>query len=711
MGQADRQQPSEREQTPHPAHVALRGLLLAALVLVAWVIILALDGSPDRLTVTEGEPSPRDVKAPHYVTYISDVKTRQARLEAAELVEDVYVGPDSQLVEAQLARLDQLIAFITALRHDEFQELNAKRAMLSKIPDLGLSSADLQLIVTASEDEWIKVASESRRVLETVLRDQIRPNEIAQAKQRVARLTTLSLGADLRRVSIDLAQSLVVANTFLDPEMTAANRQAAQEAVEPVTCSIRAGEAILREGEIVTPLAIEQLRVLSLLQQRPTLEDQLTIVLFSLILVVTLGFYTARTQPLVINRTKRELLLVVLLVSVAAAARVIVPAKGIAPYLFPAATASMLVVLLLDLQLAMVVSAVVAALVGFTASRSFEVTIYVLVGSIIGALSLWRLDQLGSFLRAMAYLALANSVVVLAFELPTGAADSTHLLMPIAAAVTNALLSTSLAFVAFAFVGRVFGITTSLQLLDLARPTHPLFRQVLIKAPGTYHHSLIVSNMSERAAEAIGADPLLARVGSYYHDIGKLNRPYFFAENQFDGDNPHDNLDPYTSADIIIGHVTEGVALADKYRLPERIKDFIREHHGTTLVNYFYRLAAKASDDGNVDEDRFRYPGPRPQSPETAIVMLADGIEASVRARRPADSDTTERVIRQIINDRLLGGQLDECDLTLKDLDRIRQAFTEVIQSVFHPRIQYPDHSRRDVPRHTVPEEVPRDHS
>jgi cyclic-di-AMP phosphodiesterase PgpH len=711
MGQAGRQESANRERTPHPARVALRGLLLAGLVVGAWVGILVLDGSASRLAVTEGEPSPRDVKAPHNVTYVSDVRTRQAQAQAANTVEDVYVGPDGQVVESQLQRLDQLTTLITALRHDKFQESGDKVALLSQVPELGLTEDDLERVFSASDDMWLRMASESRRILETVLEDQIRPSELPQAKQRVASLATLSLGEDARRVSVRLAQSLVIANTFLDEEMTEANRQAARKAVEPVIWSVREGEAILREGEIVTPLAIEQLRVLSLLEQGLTIEDQLTIVLFSLVLVVALGFYTARTQPLVVKRTKRELLLVVLLVGTAVAARVVVPADGMVPYLFPAATASMLVVLLLDLQLAMVVSAVVAALVGFVASRSFEVTIYVMVGSIVGALSLWRLDQLGSFLRAMAYLALANSMVVLAFELPGGPIVATRLLTPVAAAVTNALLSTSLAFVAFAFVGRAFGITTSLQLLDLARPTHPLFRQVLIKAPGTYHHSLIVSNMAERAAEAIGADPLLVRVGSYYHDIGKLNRPYFFAENQFDGDNPHDALDAHTSADIIIGHVTEGVALADKYGLPERIKDFVREHHGTTLVSYFYRVAVNASDDGNVDEDRFRYPGPRPQSRETAIVVLADGIEASIRARRPADSDATERVIRQITNDRLVSGQLDECDLTLKDLDRIRQAFTEVIQSVFQPRIQYPNRVRRRTPERPSAEEVPRDAS
>ena len=696
---AGRKKSSHRDGAPHPARLAVRGLLLAALVLATWAGILLLDGSTNRLEVTEGEPSPRDVKAPHQVTYISEVKTQQAQVQAAALVEDVYVGPESQVIEAQLARFDEIAALAQAIRNDDYVDADAKRALLREIPDLSLDETHLSLILAASDDSWARVTSESRRVLETVLRDQIRPSGVAQAKQRVGRLITQTLGDDARQVAIRMAEGLVVANTFLDSELTKANQDAAQQAVEPVIWSIQTGESLLREGEIVTPLAMEQLRVLGLLEQGPTIEHQLTILLFALVLVVALSFYTARTQPLIISRTKRELLLAVLLVGIGVVGRVVIPAGKAAAYLFPAATASMLVVLLLDLQLAMVVAAILAGLFGFIASRSFELTIYVLVGSVIGALSLWRLDQLGSFLRAMVYLALANVCVVIAFELPDVGGDFSRLLTPLAAAGTNALLSTSLAFVAFAFVGRIFGITTSLQLLDLARPTQPLLKQILVKAPGTYHHSLIVSNMAERAAEAIGADPLLVRVGAYYHDIGKISRPYFFSENQFDGDNPHDSLDPHTSADIIIGHVTEGIPLADKHELPERIKDFIREHHGTTLVSYFYRIAAKAAEDGNVDEERFRYPGPRPQTRETAIVMLADGIEASVRAHRPVDADATERVIRQIINDRLVAGQLDECDLTLKDLDRIRQSFTEVIQSVFHPRVQYPERMPKRAPR------------
>ena len=201
--------------------------------------------------------------------------------------------------------------------------------------------------------------------------------------------------------------------------------------------------------------------------------------------------------------------------------------------------------------------------------------------------------------------------------------------------------------------------------------------------------------MAERAAEAIGADALLVRVGSYYHDVGKTLRPYFFTENQTDGQNPHDSLDPQTSAEIIIGHTSEGMELARRYHLPDKVAAFITEHHGTTLAAYFYRRAAQAHEgDDELDESGFRYPGPRPQSKETAIVMLADAVEAWSRANRPTTQPEMDRLIRQVINDRLISGQLDDTDLTLKDLDRIRQAFASILTGVYHPRIQYPERSQ-----------------
>ncbi len=215
-------------------------------------------------------------------------------------------------------------------------------------------------------------------------------------------------------------------------------------------------------------------------------------------------------------------------------------------------------------------------------------------------------------------------------------------------------------------LGALFGITTTLQLLEISRPTHPLLRQLLLKAPGTYHHTLIVSNMAERAAEAIGADALLTRVGAYYHDVGKTIRPYFFVENRTEGADPHARLDPYTSAQIIVTHVKDGIDLARKYRLPKRIIDFIPEHQGTLLVSYFYHQAVQqAGGADKVDKTQFQYPGPRPRSRETALTMLADGAEATVRSRRPASIEELDHIVGESIQSRVLSGQLDECPLTL----------------------------------------------
>jgi hypothetical protein len=229
--------------------------------------------------------------------------------------------------------------------------------------------------------------------------------------------------------------------------------------------------------------------------------------------------------------------------------------------------------------------------------------------------------------------------------------------------------------------------------MELSRPTHPLYRQLLLKAPGTYHHTILVSNMVEEAANRIGADELLARVGSYYHDIGKTVRPYFFTENRVGDVNPHERLDPYTSARIIISHVSDGLELAEKYRIPSPIRAFIPEHHGTGLVLAFYRMAVQAAgdDSDSVDEQDFRYSGPKPQSRETAILMLADSSEARVRSAEPSTEEEMDRILRDTIKAKLDAGQLDECELTLRNLEQIREAFLDVLQGVFHPRVKYPD--------------------
>lgn len=678
-----------------PVREIIRGTLLALLVCAAWSTTYILRASPEQIAAVVGEPSPRDIKAPRQVAYISETKTQGARLAAMAKVEDTYTGPDMRIASEQVKTLREYTNYVTAIRLDPLSARESNLELLREIPNLDLSRIMSSRIADLKEDEWQGVITETLRVLELAMREEIRPDQRIEAQRRAQRLVTHTLSDDQRAVVIAFTQSMVVPNSFFDAEQTASLRAAARNAVEPVHSIIREGESIVREGEIVTNLALEELHVLGLLSTGPDWQAIAGVVLLSLITVITLSIYVIRTQPLLLSRPRRQLLLALILTAIGVAAYIVIPGRTLVPYLFPAAAGAMLVAILLDIQLAMVVSAATALLVALNAGGSIELATYALIGGVIGSLAIWRMEHLGTFIRATGYIALVNVAIILSFRLPSQTYNAVALVQLLGAAIINAILSSSLTFVAFSFIGRLFGIATSLQLLELARPNHPLFRQLLISAPGTYHHSIVISNMAERAAEAIGADALLARVGSYYHDIGKTLRPYFFSENQTDGVNPHDKLDPKTSAEIVISHTADGLALARKHKLPEKVCDFIPEHHGTTLATYFYRRANQENDGQDVDEADFRYPGPRPQSKETAIVMLADSVEAWVRSNRPSTQAEMERVIRRVINDRLIGGQLDECDLTLNDLGRIREAFISVLQGVFHPRIQYPERTSR----------------
>jgi putative nucleotidyltransferase with HDIG domain len=237
-------------------------------------------------------------------------------------------------------------------------------------------------------------------------------------------------------------------------------------------------------------------------------------------------------------------------------------------------------------------------------------------------------------------------------------------------------------------LGLMFGITTRMQLMELAQLNHPLLRRLQEQASGTFHHSVIVGNLGERAADRVGADSLLVRVGCYFHDIGKVTKPGYYIENQMQGENPHDKLTPASSAKMVSDHVHTGLELAKRHRVPARVRAFIPEHHGTRLVTYFYRKAA--SDDATTDPEKFRYPGPKPQSRETAIVMLADSVEAVVRSSRDRSAERIDSLVEAVIAERVAEGQLNECDLTLRDLKTIGESFRTTLRGVYHPRIEYP---------------------
>jgi hypothetical protein len=314
---------------------------------------------------------------------------------------------------------------------------------------------------------------------------------------------------------------------------------------------------------------------------------------------------------------------------------------------------------------------------------------------------LGRASRLTSFFAAGGAIAICGSTITLIFNLPQPISDWIVIATLSGAALLNGLASASLAVLLQFFLAQFLGMTTALQLMEISRPDHPLLQHLLRTAPGTYQHSLQVANLAEQAADSIEADTLLTRVGALYHDVGKTVNPMFFIENQAPGSpNPHDELEPLPSAQIIIKHVPDGLELARKYRLPGRIQDFILEHHGTMITRYQYTNAVKAvnGDEEQVDREHFRYPGPRPRSRETAILMLADGSEARVRAERPEDKEKIRDLVKDVIQNRLTAGQLDETDLTLRDLDAITDSFTATLRGMYHPRIEYPQLEKPSIP-------------
>ena len=668
-------------------------LLLAVALTVSVSAVLLVRLVPDSVDLRVGEAAPRAILAPKTITYVSHHLTEQLRQEAERQVAPVYSPPDAEIVRRQLNLARGILDYLTDVRADPYLSPDGRKQAIQAIPNLDLPPSATSAILSLDAAAWTAVKADVMAVLEQAMRTEIREDELADARRRVPALVSHSLSQASTEAVVALVQALLVPNSLYDEAATAERRQQARERVQPFSHTIARGEAVVRAGDLVTPLDLEELEALGLRRASGGTPRTAGTVLFVGLLAGLLAGYIHHLQPELWARPRRLLLVGLSFLTASALARLMVPGHTLLPHLFPAAALAMLASVLINVEIGAVLSILLSVLVGFVSGGSLEMVVYALVGSLVGSLTLAHLDQISAFTRAGVYVSLANVLTVAAFRLFHQDYDTAGVVQLVGVAVANGVLSVSLTLAAYAFVGRAFGITTSLQLLELARPTHPLFRQLLLKAPGTYHHSIIVANMAERAAELTGADPLLARVGAYYHDIGKTMRPYFFIENQSEGMNVHDRLDPKTSAQIVIRHTADGVALARQYGLPERVQDIIAQHHGTTMAGFFYRVANKEAREGNgqtVDESDFRYPGPKPNSREAAIVMLAD-VEAVVRSMHPNTPAEMDAIIRQFIEDKLLTGQLARCDLTLRDLDLIREAFSGVLKSIFHPRIQYPE--------------------
>jgi putative nucleotidyltransferase with HDIG domain len=697
-------------------------LLIAATVLIVTLGgILAADALPTPFTgppAVAGDVATADIIAPRTAIFESQVATEQRREEVRNQVPPQYdYTPERGLAtaEQQERALEQAVAPIDAAFEAVLSPEARIAALRAALPDLSTSARET--LAGLDQVEWTALRGEMLRVLESTQRQEVRDALLPEARGSLSNRIAVRFDADQRAMATEILSPLLIPNSTFDAAATDRAKQEAANRVNPVRITIRQGEIIVRRGQQLDETGRERLQLFGLLDPRPDPARAAAWVVLAALLVGLLLGWLWRFRPQLWHRNNALILIGLVLVGATVALKVTAD-RSVVPFILPTAAVGLLLAILLDSTAALVVTALLAVL-GAAVIGTVEFGTYLFLGGLAGIIVIRRGERLSHFVQAAVIIAIVNLAVVTLFTPLFGERDLTGLFQLWVAAMLAAAGSAVAAVGTFSALGNLFGITTSFQLLELANPSQPLLRRLLLETPGTYHHSLMVGNLGERAAEAIGADPLLTRVAAYYHDIGKLENPLAYIENQAGTENIHDELTPEQSVALLKSHVASGIDLAYRFKLPKAIIPFIPQHHGTALMSYFHaRAKARAAADAGappdtpqaaaaaqatVDAGRFRHAGPKPQSKEAAILMLADGVEASVRSLTAQDEPTIRAMVARIIRERLEDGQFDECDLTLRDLEKIREAFVAQLLGMYHRRIEYPQNkiveleSRRSV--------------
>jgi cyclic-di-AMP phosphodiesterase PgpH len=694
--------PKVSAKRPATVNTRRRNILTGMFLVVLAVLVYAAVISPQLLslnspTIVLGQVAAQDTLAKQDITYVSKVLTEQKRAEAANSVLDIYTLPDTNVARQQMEQLRNTLAYITSVRSDVYASHEQKIKDLALMDDVRLSDKAVENVLAINDARWLAVEQEAIAVLEQLMRVMIQPDGLEQARSQVPSMVSLALSPNQAGIVTELAEAFLAANSTFSPELTGEARKTAEAGIDPVTRSFVVGQTIVQRGEIIDAVDMEALEQFGLASPRQRWQDYAGSAALVLLMGIYLLFYL-RYAPTLATQGRSLTLISLLMLLFLAGGRLATFGHVVIPYAYPMAGFSLLVAALFGVRVAMVASLPLAVLIAYQMPNSLDLTLYYILGSLFGILALGGARRIASFIWAGIAVTIAGWLVVIAYRLVTPTIDWVGMVTLAGAALFNGLASATLALLLQQPLAQLLGTTTPMQLMELTRPDHPMLRLILQQAPGTYQHSLQVANLAEQAAERIGADPLLTRVGALYHDAGKATNPIFFIENQLPGfDNPHEGMDPESSAATIIRHVVDGVKLARSYHLPRRVHAFITEHHGTTLTRYQYamaleyqRAAAATGIELQVDEANFHYPGPKPQSRETAILMLADACEARVRAERPHDEEQLRELIKQTIHQRVNENELDYTDLTLRDLDTIADSFTTTLRGIYHPRIQYP---------------------
>ncbi len=672
-------------------------LFALAFILSVAIIIAQRPESPVQKEFLVGEPAPRTVFSPIHLQFVNEQETTRLRQEKEQATLPVYtLQPKikrttfSQMEKA----LKERAATDPVLSKPESQEKILR--VLSRIFERLLNEGSV-------EDSAKKELLESGRA-QIERRD---PSKNTSEVREVKNLTSLSEAKEragfliekeglrereLRDRAAEFFSDLLRSNLFYDEGQTKERRKLAVDSVSSIMEEVKRGEMVTQKGLLVT--GDEQLRLIQVqrtLTKKQTQERIVSVALFVLLGLLFAFFYLKFFDSKEAGNPKRHLLILSILVTTLALEKVTLLIPNSSIFLLPGALAAILLTILLRPFLGILGAVTISIFSTPLAEFRADILLMLLLGSLTGCFAAHGIRKRIHFLKVCATVGMVNAGAMVGFAFFQGwSFPEAWAITPLG--IANGFLATTLSFFLVPIFEYLFNLTTDITLLELSDLNHPLLKRMVIEAPGTYHHSLVVSTLAERACETIGANALLARVGCYFHDIGKIARSEYFTENQTPQSRAkHEKLTPTMSCLLIMSHVKDGVELAKKYKLKDVIIRFIPEHQGKGVIYYFYKKALDQAVPGEtVKADDFRYPGPKPQSRETAVALLSDSVEAASRSLKDITPDAVRILVRKIINEKFIDGQLDECDLTLKDLHKIQESFVHNLMAIFHTRVSYP---------------------
>lgn len=662
-------------------------------VITYFLIIVAI--SPKKYDLKAGDIAQSDIKASRET--VDEAASKEILDEALKKVDKQYTQKSEVKTNAESEVKDLFEKIINLVSSNE--DVKDKVKELTNYKKISLSEYDATILLNLNKDTLKNLQWEILDVLNTVYEPNIQDgNEesLSSAKQTAnSEIDKLNLDSSYQKIIRNIVLSEIKPNLFYDEEKTNEKIEEVKKSTEKVI--IKKNQIIVKEGEPVTEGQIQVLKELGIINESKTggllLLYILTAIFVGIILYLQYTYVKKNHKEIYEDNKKLVLICLLNIIYLLLSSGV----KYISPYLIPMTCTPLLLSMLINHRISLVLGSYNVILLGALVEFDPQVILLAFISTILASTVLRKMQQRNDIIYAT--LGIGGLCGVLNFLIGMMVSINVQeVIINSLLTVVGVLISGVLTIGILPFLENTFDVVTTLKLLELSNPNSPLLRKLLMESPGTYHHSMLVANLAEMAAEEIGANPVVTRIGAYYHDVGKTARPYFFKENQIGNENPHDKITAALSARIIISHVKDGLELAKEYKLPKIIQDIIAEHHGTTFVKYFYITEKNNSDDpDSINEDDYKYPGPIPSTKESGIIMLADSVEAAVRSITNPTSEKIEQMVSNIIDGKINDKQLNNCDLTFKDLDKIKKCFLKALKGIYHQRIEYPTEKVRTV--------------